>query len=62
MSIAAISGGGRTWGGKNPLQGEHRPDHVFPHQLGLLHDVLPLETTLRMTACPVNERLQTGMD
>ena len=24
--------------------------------------VLPLETTLRMTACPVNERLQTGMD
>jgi len=24
--------------------------------------VLPLETTLGMTACPVNERLQTGMD
>jgi hypothetical protein len=24
--------------------------------------MLPLETTLRMTACPVNERLQTGMD
>jgi hypothetical protein len=24
--------------------------------------VLPLGTILRMTACPMNERLQTGMD
>jgi hypothetical protein len=24
--------------------------------------VLPLETTLRMMTCPMNERLQTGMD